>query len=148
VSLVLLLSGPNLNLLKGRSILVLDDEESLRSLLFEGLTARDLHVDCAATLDEALAFAAKRSPDAILCDLNLSQDGNHVSGKLAAERLLATAGDRRPTLIFMSGDILDPADFPANLGEPLHLQKPFRISDVLALLQEIFASPSANSSPE
>ena len=55
---------PTLDLLKGRSILVLDDEESLRSLLFEGLTARELQVDCAATLEEALAFAAQRSHDA------------------------------------------------------------------------------------
>jgi len=140
-------AAPTLNLLKGRTILVLDDEESLRSLLFEGLTARDLHVNCAATLDEALAFVAKRSPDAILCDLNLSHDGNHVSGKLAAERLLAAAGSRKPALIYMSGDFLDPADSPANSGQPLHLQKPFRVSDVLALLQEVFVSPTRPANP-
>ncbi len=136
-------AAPNLNLLKGRSVLVLDDEESLRSLLFEGLTARDLRVDCAGTLEEALLFVSQRSPDVILCDLNLSHDGNHVSGKLAAERLLAAAGNPKPTLMFMSGDLLDSADFPPSLSAPLHLQKPFRVSDVLALLQEIFASPAA-----
>jgi CheY-like chemotaxis protein len=140
----------NLDLLKGRSVLVLDDEESLRSLLMEGLTARDLDVDCAATLDEALALLAKRSPDAILCDLNLSHDGGHLSGKLAAERLLAAARNPKPTLIFMSGDLLNPTDFPAKSGQPFHLQKPFRISDVLALLQEAFSSspPPAKPSSE
>jgi PAS domain S-box-containing protein len=140
-------AAPNLNLLKGRSVLVLDDEESLRSLLFEGLTARDLHVDCAATLEEALFFVSQRYPDAILCDLNLSENGGPLSGKLAAERLLAATGDRKPALIFMSGDLLDPADSPANSGAPLHLQKPFRISDVLALLQEVFSSPAAPAGP-
>ncbi|MGH9740767.1 MAG: PAS domain S-box protein, partial [Candidatus Acidiferrum sp.] len=75
---------PDLNLLKNRTVLVLDDEESLRSLLFEGLTARGLHVDAAATLDEALSFLANRSYDALLCDLNLSQDGVHLSGEVAA----------------------------------------------------------------
>jgi len=138
--------GP-LDLLKGRSVLVLDDEESLRSLLFEGLTARDLHVDCAATVEEALAFVAKRSPDAILCDLNLSQNGGPLSGKLAGERLLAAAGDRHPALIYMTGALIDTPEAPASPGGHRHLQKPFRISEVLALLQEVFEDAPADTTP-
>jgi PAS domain S-box-containing protein len=141
-------SPGSLGLVKGRSVLVLDDEESLRSLLFEGLTARELQVDCAATIEEALAFAAQRSHDAILCDLNLSQDGNHVSGKLAAERLLAAAGDRKPALIYMTGDLIESSQAPASPGLPRYLQKPFRVSEVLALLQDVFAAASADTTPE
>ena len=137
--------GP-MDLLKGRSVLVLDDEEGLRSLLFEGLTARDLHVNCAATLEEALSFVAERPPDAILCDLNLSQDGEHLSGKLAAERLLAATGDHKPALIYMSGELMETPDTPGSPAEPRHLQKPFRISDVIALLQEVFAA--ADTTPK
>jgi PAS domain S-box-containing protein len=137
-----------LDVLKGRSLLVLDDEESLRTLLFEGLTARDLHVDCAATLEEALAFAAKRSHDAILCDLNLSQDGNHVSGKLAAERLLAAAGDRKPALIYMTGDLIESPEASASPSNPRYLQKPFRVSEVVALLQDLFAAAPADTISE
>src|SRR5438105_438181 len=40
---------PSAEILKGRSVLVLDDEESLRLLLQEGLFAQGLRVDCAAT---------------------------------------------------------------------------------------------------
>jgi PAS domain S-box-containing protein len=135
--------------LSGRSVLVLDDEESLRSLLFEGLTASDLHVDCAATLDEALSFIAVRSPDAILCDLNLSENGGgHLSGKLAAERLLAAAGNRKPALIYMTGELIETPETPGSPGEPRHLQKPFRISDVIALLQELFRAAPADSTPQ
>jgi hypothetical protein len=47
----------------------------------------------------------------------------------------------------MSGDLLEPADFPANSGQPFHLQKPFRISDVLALLEEIFSSSPSRANP-
>jgi PAS domain S-box-containing protein len=125
--------------LKGRSVLVLEDEESLRSLLFEGLTASDLHVDCAATLDEALSFIARRSPDAILCDLNLVENGGgHLSGKLAAERLLGATGNHKPALIFMTGELIETPETPGSFDEPRHLQKPFRISEVIALLQELF----------
>jgi two-component system NtrC family sensor kinase len=125
--------------LKGRSVLVLEDEESLRSLLFEGLTASDLHVDCAATLDEALSFIARRSPDAILCDLNLVENGGgHLSGKLAAERLLGATGNHKPALIFMTGELIETPETPRSFDEPRHLQKPFRISEVIALLQELF----------
>jgi two-component system NtrC family sensor kinase len=139
--------GP-MDLLKGRSVLVLDDEESLRSLLFEGLTARDLHVDCAATLDEALSFVAERSHDAILCDLNLSQDGGHLSGKLAAERLLGATGDHKPALIYMTGELIETSETPGSPAEPRHLQKPFRISDVIAMLQEVFAAAAADATPK
>src|SRR5277367_430126 len=139
---------PNLDLLKERSVLVLDDEESIRSLLLEGLTARELHVDCAATLNEALAFMANNSYDAILCDLNLSQDGNHVSGKLAAEQLLTASRDGKPALIYMTGELIETPDGPPSSGEPRHLQKPFRISDVVALLQEIFSVVPADPTRE
>jgi PAS domain S-box-containing protein len=139
---------PNLNLLRGRSVLVLDDEESLRSLLYEGLTARELHVDCAATLDEALAFLAERSPDVILCDINLSQDGGYLNGKHAAERLLAAAGDRKPALIYMSGELMEASEETEGNDVPRHLQKPFRVSDVLATLQEVFAATTPDATLE
>ena len=141
-------SPPSLDLLKGHSVLVLDDEESLRSLLFEGLGARGLLVDCAATLKEALALVSQRAPDAILCDLNLSQDGGSLSGKLAAERLLAAAGERKPSLIYMSGDLIESPDSAQNSVHPRHLQKPFRISDVVTLLQEVFAAAPVNTAPK
>jgi PAS domain S-box-containing protein len=131
---------PDLNLLKGRSVLVLDDEESIRSLLLEGLSARELHVNCAATVEDALAFLAQRSPDAILCDVNLSQDGGHLSGKEAAQRLLAAAGPRKPAVIYMTGDLIEFADAPVSSDASRHLQKPFRVSDVLATLLDVFAS--------
>jgi PAS domain S-box-containing protein len=140
--------GP-MDQLKGRSVLVLDDEESLRSLLFEGLTASDLHVDCAATLDEALSFIAQRSPDAILCDLNLFENGGgRLSGKLAAERLLGASGNHKPALIFMSGELIETPEMPGSFDGPRHLQKPFRISEVIALLQELFGAAAADITPK
>src|SRR5207302_10848867 len=47
---------PSAGTLEGRSVLVLDDEESLRLLLQEGLFAQGLRVDCAATTEDAVAL--------------------------------------------------------------------------------------------
>jgi CheY-like chemotaxis protein len=143
--------APSVEVLKGRSILVLDDEESLRQLLHEGLSAQGLRVDCAATVEEALALlerflrdgqhvarhAQHRPYDILLCDLHLSAGGFFVDGRAAAAQILAAAGRRKPAVVYMTGDLSDPgADAPAR-GEPFFLQKPFRISEVLALFREV-----------
>jgi PAS domain S-box-containing protein len=130
---------PMVDSLKGRSVLVLDDEESLRMLLQEGLSVHGLSVDCAATTEEALACLQRSSYDAILCDLHLSSGGFSVDGREAASRILEAAGARRPALIYMTGDLLERAQETAGRGEPLWLQKPFRISDVLAILKNVLS---------
>jgi PAS domain S-box-containing protein len=128
-------SGSANDSLKGRAILVLDDEESLRMLLEEGLAVQGLRVDCAATPAEALALISRRSYDVFLCDLNLSAGGFAADGRQVTQQVLAAAGANRPTVIFMSGELLDSGD--PQPGEPRRLQKPFRISEVAAMLREL-----------
>jgi PAS domain S-box-containing protein len=137
----------SLEVLKGHSVLVLDDEESLRMLLSEGLSAHGLHVDCAATPEEALAFFAQRPYDVLLCDLNLSKGGGHLSGKTAADRILTGSGGHKPVVVYMTGNLLEKTEGPTAPDEPRRLQKPFRISDVLAVLQEIFAEAQVEKTP-
>jgi PAS domain S-box-containing protein len=132
---------PSPDLLKGRSILVLDDEESIRMLLEEGLTAYGLHVDCASTPAGAVEFAKGCNYDILLCDLNLSANGFSTGGREAAQQILSAAGAQKPTVIFMTGDLVDAAE--PNSTEPPHLQKPFRISDVLAMFREVLSAGSA-----
>src|SRR5437879_6253763 len=128
---------PETDLLVGRAVLVLDDEESLRMLLQEGLSARGLRVDCAATTDQALAHLGRFSYDVFLCDLNLSSGGFMVNGRDAASRILRAAGSQKPALIYMTGDLVEVTEGTA---EPCCLQKPFRISDVLALLRKVLSA--------
>jgi PAS domain S-box-containing protein len=127
----------NLEALKDRAILVLDDEESIRMLLEEGLSTHGFSVDCAATPEEALALARRRSYDVLLCDLNLSSGGAVVSGAGAADLVLAASGRRKPIVVFMTGDLVESPNGHGIAGATRRLQKPFRISDVLALLREI-----------
>jgi len=135
---------PETDLLAGRAVLVLDDEESLRMLLQEGLSARGLRVDCAATTDEALAHLGRFSYDVFLCDLHLSSGGFVVDGRDAASKILEAAGAQRPALIYMTGDLVEMTQEPAS-REPFCLQKPFRISDVLALLRNVLSDAPAET---
>ena len=129
-------------ILKGRSILVLDDEESIRMLLDEGLSAQGMHVDGAASPREAIELARERTYDVILCDLNLSASGFAAGGQEATEQILSASRGNKPVVIFMSGDLVDPAS--AKPGAPPRLQKPFRVSDVLAILRETLAPERLN----
>ncbi|MGH9742595.1 MAG: hypothetical protein ACRD51_09600, partial [Candidatus Acidiferrum sp.] len=91
---------------------------------------------------------ANRSYDALLCDLNLSQDGVHLSGEVAARQLIVAAGARKPAVIFMTGELIESREPSGARGAPSYLQKPFRVSDVLATLQELFADNSVGPSLE
>ena len=169
-------AASSVEILKGRSVLVLDDEESLRQLLHEGLSTQGLRVDCAATVEEALALlrrfsrdgqpAAHRanrpryraqssagggrraSYDILLCDLHLSAGGFFVDGREAAAQILAAAASPKPALIYMTGDLTDPGPEAPARGEPAFLQKPFRISEVLALFREVLAPVPAPAEPQ
>lgn len=52
-------------------LLLVEDEDAIRSALARGLASDDITVDAAATLAEARAKAATRHPDALVTDLKL-----------------------------------------------------------------------------
>jgi two-component system NtrC family sensor kinase len=122
----------------GRTVLVIDDEESIRMLLQEGLSAFGLRVDCAGDAEAAAALLAERSYDVLLCDLNLSSPGGgKINGRDVVDQVLAAVGSEKPSILFMTGDLVNEDDAAAGSSEFRMLQKPFRISDVLALVQEV-----------
>lgn len=128
--------------LSGKRILVVDDEESIRELVTDSLTPRNILVDCAASSDQALELAAAHGYDAILCDLNLeSSGGATVSGFDLHERIcrsLASSAAAPPTFIFMTGDLVDAAiSEQAVYQGNRFLQKPFRIAELLSMLSEL-----------
>jgi DNA-binding NtrC family response regulator len=114
----------------------LDDEDSIRSLLEEGLAAHGLSVSSASTAEAAAALVAKQSFDALLCDLRL-KSGAFSDGRLAAAHVLAAAGSHTPLVIYMTGEYVDAGNFSGADGAAF-LQKPFRIFDVLAIMREAF----------
>jgi PAS domain S-box-containing protein len=137
--------GSASGVLKGRAVLVLDDEESIRMLLEEGLARHGLQVDCATTIEEALAHLQGSAYDALLCDLHLSSGGFAVDGRQAASRILDAAGAQKPAVIYMTGDLVENDGASANRDVPFCLQKPFRISDVLTMLADVITGAAAET---
>jgi len=137
--------APTMELLKSRTILVLDDEESIRSLLSEGLAVHGLKVDCAANAEEALKKMLGGKYDAILCDLKLSGSGPNADGYGVAQRLRIAGGANKPEVIYMSGDVGGEGEGSSAMGNLRRLQKPFRISDVLNILMAVFSRVPAGS---
>jgi two-component system NtrC family sensor kinase len=133
--------------LNGYSVLVVDDEESIRELVRDGLSARGASVDVAATSEEALVRVTQQPYDAILCDLNLSP-GDTSSGRefrqRALDQLNAMHGRVKPLFLFMTGDLVDRAA-AENTGDSSirTLQKPFRISELIAILSETLSSTTS-----
>src|SRR5262249_44197273 len=121
-------SRPTPTALKGLRVLVLDDEESIRSLLEEGLSAHGLRVSTAATAEEAATLIATHPCDALLCDLRLKNAGAFSDGQAAAAHVTAAARSLKPIVIFMTGEYVDRKAKLA--GAAAILQKPFRILDV------------------
>ncbi len=133
--------------LSGRSILVVDDEEGIRELVQEGLTAQGMRVDCVATGEEALRLIAERAYDTVLCDLNLSGSvAPAISGKKFFEQICRRAAAEprwpAPVFFFMTGDLADPAAMQELTQAGAHVvYKPFQISELAAALVEALQIP-------
>ncbi len=127
----------SLSMLRDRTVLVLDDEESIRMLLSEGLASHGLKVDCAATAEQALSLVLGNTYDAILCDMKLAGSGPNSDGYGVAKRLRIAAGSNHTEIIFMSGDVIGENGSQTGVSQARSLQKPFRISDVLVLLMDV-----------
>lgn len=120
--------------LYARTALIVDDEDSIREIVQEGLSARGMKVEGAASAEEALAHFAANNYDVVLCDFNLPG----ISGDQLFEQLRAKSNFSAPPFVFMTGDLLDPAIIAAFGEKGAHvMQKPFHVAALASLLSEI-----------
>ena len=129
--------------LRGHSILVVEDEESIREIVQEGLVARGMDVEGSANAEEALEILSRRSCEIVLCDFNLPG----VSGRQFFEQLRSkAAGAAIPRFVFMTGELLEPpamAELSAKGASVL--QKPFHIAGLATLLSDLLTSSPAKT---
>jgi PAS domain S-box-containing protein len=119
--------------LHGRTVLIVDDEESIREIIQDGLSARGMKVHAVGSSEAALSYLATNSAEIILCDFNLSG----LNGSQLFEKIRTQQSVSQPVFVFMTGDLVDltvSAQF-AEKGASV-LQKPFHISALAALLTE------------
>jgi DNA-binding NtrC family response regulator len=122
------------------TILVVDDEESLRTVIGDLLTQLGYHVLSASNGHEAQAVAADYAEkiDLLLTDVVM----NPMTGPALAEALART----RPGIkvVFISG-YATPALAPDGILQPgvVLVNKPFTMKILSAKLREVLGSPAA-----
>jgi CheY-like chemotaxis protein/two-component sensor histidine kinase len=123
--------APGPSALEGRTVLIVDDEESIREIVHEGLAARGMKVESVSSAEEAFAVLSDSAFEIVVCDFNLSGE----NGLQFFERLHSRKSEPRPRFVFMTGDMLDPA-LIAEVREKgaFVMQKPFHISGLARLL--------------
>jgi PAS domain S-box-containing protein len=133
-------SLPKSAVLQGRSVYVVDDEESIREIVQEGLSARGMVVEGAASSEEALPHLATHPYDFVLCDFNLPG----LNGEQFFKEMRAKSGAAAPKFVFMTGALLDPGTL-AHFREQgaSVMQKPFHIAALATLLAKLLESKPA-----
>ena len=101
------------------NLLIVDDDEVLRSLLATELTRFGHHVAAAATAGEGLRLVGETEPDVVLLDLSLpDQSGLEVLKQLRAERPMLEV------VVLTAHGTIDSAIAATKLGAYDFLQKP------------------------
>ena len=120
---------------KKRSILVVDDEDGVATVLAEFLGEEGHAVEVAAGGAEGVALLAHQEYDVVITDMKMPDVGGPAlyNAAVASRR-------RLPLFVFMTGDALSP-DTAMFLAQPgrVHLEKPFRSETVRQLLSDLFA---------
>ncbi|MBL8673486.1 MAG: response regulator transcription factor [Rhodospirillales bacterium] len=116
---------------KGKKILLVDDDASLRAVLAEQLELYDGFVTVqAGTGAEGLSTAKKHLFDAVLLDVGLPDaDGRDIC------KLMRREGVRAPVIMLTAADTDADAILGLDSGANDYITKPFRINVLLARLR-------------
>jgi len=127
-----------------RRILVVDDEDNLRTMLVAALKFEGYDVTAAADGREGLRSVKESKPDLIVLDVMMPElDG---FGML---KRLRESGDRTPVVFLTARDTSADAVEGLVLGADDYLSKPFSLEELVARVEAVMrrtdASPNASS---
>jgi DNA-binding response OmpR family regulator len=114
-----------------RTILLVEDEESITAPLSEALSREGFEPVIAGTAAEALELAAARSPDLVLLDLGLP-DGDGMDVLRRLRRITTT-----PVLVLTARDAERDVVRGLRLGADDYLVKPVRLRELLARVEAV-----------
>lgn len=111
----------------GESLLVVDDEENLRSMLCAALRHNGFEISSVANGRDALTAIADTKPDLVVLDVMMPDlDGFEVCRRLRA------ANDHTPVLFLTARDATEDKVRGLTLGGDDYLEKPFSLEELVA----------------
>lgn len=111
----------------GEHLLIVDDEDNLRSMLTAALRHHGFEISTASNGREALDAVAESHPDLVVLDVMMPDlDGFEVC------RRMRTDGDRTPVLFLTARDSTEDKVRGLTLGGDDYLQKPFSLEELVA----------------
>ncbi len=114
------------------SVLVLEDDLELRSLLARGLREEGFRVTTAGSAAEAFELLGDKSPDALVVDIGLPDaDGRDVVQALRAQ------GETAPVIFLTARDALPDRLSGFAAGGDDYLTKPFAFAELVARLHAL-----------
>jgi signal transduction histidine kinase/CheY-like chemotaxis protein len=120
-----------------RTILVVDDEPDIASLIGDALVGAGHAVDASSTAAATLERLRERQYDAVVADIRMPEmDGPRLYGEI--ERLHPELARR---VVFVTGDTLSPttAAFIRGIGAPV-VGKPFEIEDLVRTVNRVLGA--------
>jgi two-component system OmpR family response regulator len=122
----------------GERLLLVDDEDHLRSMLQAALSHHGYDVHPVTTGREAMAAVPEVRPDLILLDVMLPDlDGFEVCRRLRSE------GTRTPVLFLTARDSTDDTVRGLTLGGDDYLAKPFSLEELVARIDAVLRRAGA-----
>jgi two-component system OmpR family response regulator len=116
----------------GQHLLVVDDEDNLRSMLAAALQHHGFAVTTASNGREALDVIPLARPDLVLLDVMMPDlDGFEVCRRLRAD------GDRTPVLFLTARDSTEDKVRGLTLGGDDYVQKPFSLDELVARAEAV-----------
>ena len=126
-----------------RSILVVEDDDELRSVLGRGLREEGFAVDAAATGAEALRRVETEPPDMLVIDIGLPDtDGRDLCKALRAR------GIQTPVLFLTARDALVDRIAGFDSGGDDYLTKPFAFVELVARVQAVLRRSGSDEALE
>lgn len=121
---------------KRKRILIVEDEESIVTLLRRTLEEKGHRVDAVASGEEAFMMLEGGQYDLLISDLK--RPG--IDGRQLYEHLMATHPELGQRMVFITGDMLSPETqaFLTKVGNP-YLSKPFNLASVEEIVIKAFS---------
>ena len=118
--------------LRGKQILVIDDEVHITELIFDVLARQGARIDLANSGVEALEQIKKKSYDVIICDQRMPG----VSGQRLYRLVESLNPELRHRFLFVTGDVVNAQTkrFFTQVGV-MYIRKPFRIQELVDAIE-------------